>query len=79
MNKLGWKNLIVLLFVLFGLTSFEQGSKTLKEGIWRGVFKAGENEIPFLFEVKGKTADNTSIFLINGEDRFQVSNFVSIW
>jgi peroxiredoxin len=74
MNKLGWKNLIVLLFVLFGLTSFGQDSKSLKEGIWRGVFKAGENEIPFLFEVKGKSADDTSIFLINGDDRFQVKN-----
>jgi len=69
MNKLGYKNLIVLLFVLFGLTSVGQGSKTLKEGIWRGVYTVPGNEIPFLFEVK----DN-SVFLINGEDRFQVKN-----
>ena len=69
MNKLGWANLIVLLFVLFGLTSFQQDSKNLKEGLWRGVYTVPGNEIPFLFEVK----DN-SVFLINGEDRFQVKN-----
>ncbi len=55
--------------VLFGLTSFQQDSKTLKEGIWRGVYTVPGNEIPFLFEVK----DN-SVFLINGEDRFPVKN-----
>lgn len=69
MNKLNSNILIVLLLVLFGLTSFQQGSKTLKEGIWRGVYTVPGNEIPFLFEVK----DN-SVFLINGEDRFQVKN-----
>ena len=63
-----------LFFCLLVLTSFQQNSKTLKEGIWRGVFTVPGNEIPFLFEVTGKTADNTSVFLINGEDRFQVKN-----
>lgn len=60
------------MFLFFGLvmiTSFQQGSKTLKEGIWRGVYTVPGNEIPFLFEVK----DN-SVFLINGEDRFPVKN-----
>jgi len=51
------------------LTSFQQDSKTLKVGLWRGVFTVPNNEIPFLFEVK----DN-SVFLINGEDRFQTKN-----
>jgi thiol-disulfide isomerase/thioredoxin len=69
MSNLKWTKLIFLLFVLFGLTSFQQDSKTLKEGLWRGVFTVPENEIPFLFEVK----DN-SVFLINGEDRFQAKN-----
>jgi len=69
MNKLRSTNLITLLFVLLGLTSFQQDSKTLKEGLWRGVYTVPGNEIPFLFEVK----DN-SVFLINGEDRFQTKN-----
>lgn len=69
MSNFKWTNLIVLFFVLLGLTSFQQDSKTLKEGLWRGVFTVPENEIPFLFEVK----DN-SVLLINGEDRFQVKN-----
>lgn len=69
MNKLKGSNFIVLLVVLFGLASFQQDSKTLKEGLWRGVYTVPDNEIPFLFEVK----DN-SVFLINGEDRFQAKN-----
>jgi len=69
MNKLRSTNLIVLLFVLLGLASFQQDSKTLKEGLWRGVYTIPGNEIPFIFEVK----DN-SVFLINGEDRFQTKN-----
>jgi len=44
----------------------------MKEGLWRGVFVLPENEIPFTFEVKGKLADSTSIFLINGDDRFEL-------
>lgn len=55
-------------------SSCQQENKTLKEGFWRGVFILPENEIPFLFEVKGKTADSPSVFLINGEDRFQLKN-----
>jgi len=58
-----------LFFCLLALTSFQQDSKTLKGGLWRGVFTVPNNEIPFLFEVK----DN-SVFLINGEDRFQTKN-----
>jgi thiol-disulfide isomerase/thioredoxin len=71
MSNLKWKKLMFLFFGLVILSSFGQGSKTLKEGIWRGVYTVPGNEIPFLFEVK----DN-SVFLINGEDRFQVKNLV---
>ncbi len=74
MSNLKWINAIVLFFVLMGLFSFQQDSKTLKEGLWRGVFTVPENEIPFVFEVKGTDARNTSVFLINGEDRFQLKN-----
>jgi peroxiredoxin len=74
MRDLRWTNLVIVFFVLVGLSSFQQGTKTLKEGQWRGVFTVPENEIPFVFEVTGKNPENTSIFLINGEDRFQLKN-----
>jgi len=74
MSNLKWINLVVLFFVLLGLTSFQQSPKNLKEGLWRGVFTVPENEIPFVFEVKGTSAEKTSVFLINGEDRFQLNN-----
>jgi len=69
MSNLRFKNLIVLFFMFLGLTSLQPGNKILKEGVWRGVYTVPGNEIPFLFEVK----DN-SVFLINGEDRFQTKN-----
>lgn len=69
MNRVKWLNVIAGFSILFGLTSFQQDSKVMKVGIWRGVYAVPGNEIPFLFEVK----DN-SVFLINGEDRFQAKN-----
>ena len=71
MSNLKWTNLMFLFFCLLAITSFQQDSKTLKVGLWRGVFTVPGNEIPFLFEVK----DN-SVFLINGEDRFLTKNLV---
>ena len=59
-----------LCLILF-LSSFQQTVKSLKEGIWRGVYTVTGNEIPFLFEVKAN-----SVFLINGEDRFRAKNLV---
>jgi thiol-disulfide isomerase/thioredoxin len=65
----------VFFLFLFGLiTSCQPGVKTLKEGLWRGAFILADNEIPFLFEVKGKSPDSMSVFLINGKDRFQLKN-----
>ena len=46
----------------------------MKQGLWRGAFILPDNEIPFVFEVKGKSADSTSVFLINGSDRFELKN-----
>ena len=69
-------SLVSLILGLFGLMSFQQGPKVLKEGLWRGVFTVPGNETPFVFEVKGTGAGNTSVFLINGEDRFQLKNMM---
>jgi len=74
MSNFRWFNLIVSIFFLMGLSSFQQESKTLKEGLWRGVFTVPGNEIPFVFEVKGTNGGNASVFLMNGEDRFQLKN-----
>jgi peroxiredoxin len=46
----------------------------LKDGIWRGVFKAGAVDVPFNFEVKGGKTNEPVITAINGarRDDFQV-------
>lgn len=69
MRKLKVNNFIFVMGLVFLLSSFQEAAKPLKEGIWRGVFTVPDNKIPFLFEVKAN-----SVFLINGEDRFQVKN-----
>ena len=74
MKHLMWVNSILILLIFTVLSSCQSGVKTLKEGLWRGVFTVEKNEIPFVFEVKGKSADSTSVFLINGTDRFELRN-----
>ena len=51
--------------------SCQPEAKKLKEGFWRGVFFVNGHEIPFIFEVLNRDSGNTSVFLINGEDRFE--------
>ena len=67
---------VPLLLVIAFLTSCHSPLKPMKEGLWRGVFILPGNEIPFLFEVKGKTIDSTSVSLINGDDRFELKKIV---
>jgi len=67
---------IIALFVFEIITSCRPGTKQLKEGLWRGIFTLPENEIPFVFEVKGESAGSASIYLINGKDRFQLKNII---
>lgn len=74
MKNIRWINSIVILFVFGLITSCQPGIKPMKEGMWRGVFILPDNEIPFVFEVKGKSADSTSVFLINGSDSFELKN-----
>jgi len=49
--------------------------KFIKEGIWRGVFKVAETEVPFNFELKGKDAEHATFTLLNGtrRDDFHIS------
>ena len=70
-------SIFIGLILITGLiSSCHSPAKPLKAGLWRGVISVRENEIPFLFEVKGGAADSTSIFLINGEDRFELKKVV---
>lgn len=64
----------IVLLLLGLITSCQPGIKPMKVGMWRGVFILPGNEIPFVFEVKGHSADSTSVFLINGSDRFELKN-----
>src|SRR5215217_528826 len=43
--------------------------KFIKEGIWRGVFKVSEAQVPFNFEIKGKDAAHAVFTLLNGSRR----------
>lgn len=44
-------------------------STFIKQGVWRGVFKVSEFEVPFNFEVKGKDAATATFTLLNGTRR----------
>jgi peroxiredoxin len=51
----------------------------IKQGVWRGVFKVSEFEVPFNFEVKGKDAASATFTLLNGtrRDDFHVKQIAS--
>ena len=68
--------IIFFLFLAGLLTACQSPVKPMKQGLWRGVFVLPENEIPFTFEVKGTTTESSSVFLINGEDRFELKNVI---
>ena len=55
------------------IISCQNGTEPLREGLWRGVFILPGNEIPFVFEVKGNNVDSTTVYLVNGEDRFKIN------
>ncbi|WP_184549457.1 peroxiredoxin family protein [Mucilaginibacter sp. FT3.2] len=50
----------------------------IAEGPWRGVFhQANGTEVPFNFEVKGKTAATAKLYLVNGPERFVASGITT--
>lgn len=52
------------------LSSFAQSF--VPEGIWRGVFHyPNGTDVPFNFEVKGRTAATGKVYLLNGEEHFE--------
>jgi len=56
--------------LLLGGAAFAGAVKPFpKQGVWRGVFKVSESQVPFNFELKGKDSKNAVFTLINGSRR----------
>ncbi|MES2277866.1 MAG: TlpA disulfide reductase family protein [Bacteroidota bacterium] len=62
-----------LTFIFTALVAMPAFSQAfIAEGKWRGVFhQANGTEVPFNFEVKGKSSATAKVFLLNGEERFE--------
>ncbi|KAA6439368.1 TlpA family protein disulfide reductase [Dyadobacter flavalbus] len=66
------KKLICLLTafaLLFTFENVQAQQKALQNGIWRGVFKIGDMDVPFNFEVKNGAGKEPVFTAINGERR----------
>jgi thiol-disulfide isomerase/thioredoxin len=63
---------LLIAIILSALFSCQTETRKLQEGYWRGVFIVNDYDIPFIFEAKDNKDGHTSIYLINGEDRFEV-------
>ena len=72
--KIRFLPILCALVFFSGLNSCKKEIRELSEGNWRGVFQIPGDEIPFQFEVNGKTPGNISVFLINGPDRFELKD-----
>ena len=58
--------------LLFSSTAFAGDpapEKFIKEGVWRGVFRVSETQVPFNFEFKGKDVEHAVFTLLNGTRR----------
>jgi hypothetical protein len=65
---------INLLLLLSLSTTASFGQSFIAEGPWRGVFhQPNGTDVPFNFEVKGKTAQSARVFLLNGGEHFATS------
>ena len=62
--------IILLLYVI----SCKTHVKELKEGQWHGTFLLSNEEIPFVFEIKGSIPESQSAFLINGSEHFPIKS-----
>jgi len=67
--------LSLLIIVLLPIATLAQSF--IPEGKWRGVFHlTNGTEVPFNFEVKGKSAATAKVYLLNGEEYFETSQVV---
>ncbi|MHA4896010.1 peroxiredoxin family protein [Pedobacter sp. PWIIR3] len=72
-NRLNFS--IILLSLLLPAQLYAQ--TFAPEGVWRGIFHNTSGvDIPFNFELKGKTAASSTLFLLNGEEKFEVGKLV---
>jgi thiol-disulfide isomerase/thioredoxin len=69
------KKLYALMFLGLSAAATKLNAQTfIAEGPWRGVFhQPNGTDVPFNFEVKGKTAASAKVFLINGPEHFATS------
>ena len=68
---------IPLLPALILFAQFAKAQSFVPEGVWRGVFHyPNDTEIPFNFEIKGKTADAAKLYLLNGDEHFPAGQLV---
>jgi len=68
--KLKTAGLGMLLFTgLTSLLNVHAQTNAIKNGIWRGVFTAGDIEVPFNFEVKGGESESPVFTALNGDRR----------
>jgi thiol-disulfide isomerase/thioredoxin len=67
---------LILSISLIG--SFSAMAQTkISEGEWRGVFHlTNGTDVPFNFQVDGKTAQTRKVYLLNGEERFETSALI---
>lgn len=62
---------LIFIFNLISLSAVAQ-SAFIPEGKWRGVFhNANGTDVPFNFDVKGKTAETAKVYLLNAHERFE--------
>jgi thiol-disulfide isomerase/thioredoxin len=69
------KRLCALVFLSLSIAATTVNAQSfIAEGPWWGVFhQPNGTEVPFNFEVKGKTATTAKVFLVNGPERFAAS------
>jgi len=74
MNRLSLLRYALLPGVIIINTSLLSAQNFIAEGRWRGVFHQPNGaDVPFNFEVRGKSAPDAKIYLLNAEERFETS------
>jgi hypothetical protein len=69
------RKLIILLTTFSFMAVGLKAQSFLTEGKWRGVFhQPNGTDVPFNFEVTGKSATLAHIYLLNGSERFPTSS-----
>jgi peroxiredoxin len=65
--------ILILSIIIINLSGLSAQS-FIPEGKWRGVFhQPNGTDVPFNFEVHGKSAGDATIYLLNAEERFETS------